>query len=444
MSEIIITNIIAINEGKKEEVDVEISNGRISRIERGGVLSKSHQVIDGRGAWLLPGVIDDQVHFREPGFTHKAEIATESAAAVAGGVTSFMEMPNTNPQTINQAELEKKFIRASQVSPANYSFFFGATNKNADEVLALDDDRVCGIKIFMGSSTGDMLVDNENTLEKVFANSNMLIATHCEDEPTIRRNIELAKEKFHGNIPITQHPIIRSREACILSSQKAMALAKKHNTRLHILHITTAQEAMNFEAGAIESKRITAEACVHHLWFSEEDYQTLGSKIQCNPAVKTINDREAIWQALKENRIDIIATDHAPHLLEEKALPYPQSPSGLPLVQHSLNMMMHKALEGKASPEWVVEKMSHAPAKCFKVRERGFIREGYFADLVLFDPNTSYTVTPQNILYKCAWSPLEDFTFRGRILQTFVNGISVFENNKLTGHKPGIAMHFDR
>ncbi|MCO6495338.1 MAG: dihydroorotase [Bacteroidetes bacterium] len=442
MSDLIITNAVAINEDKKEEVDIEISKGRIHRIERAGTLSKSNKIIDANGIWLLPGVIDDQVHFREPGFTHKAEIATESSAAVAGGVTSFMEMPNTNPQTINKEELEMKFNRAAQVSPANYSFFFGATNKNADEVLALDDDRVCGIKIFMGSSTGDMLVDNEAALEKIFANCSLLIATHCEDEPTIRKNMEEAKIKFNNQIPIKQHPIIRSREVCILSSQKAIALAKKYNSRLHILHITTAEEAMSFESGAIENKRITAEACVHHLWFSDMDYDTLGSEIQCNPAVKTANDRDTIWQALKENRIDIIATDHAPHTLEEKAKPYPQSPSGLPLVQHSLNMMMHRALEGKITPEWVVEKMCHAPAKCFKLRERGFIREGYFADLVLFDPTQNYTVTKQNILYKCAWSPLENFTFNGNIFQTFVNGTSVFENGKLTGLKPGMALKF--
>jgi len=444
MSGMIISNAIAINEGKKTEVDILIQEGRIARIERAGTLSNAERIIDALGMWLLPGVIDDQVHFREPGFMHKAEIATESMAAVAGGVTSFMEMPNTQPQTINKEELEKKFAKAAQVSPANYSFFFGATNKNADEVLSLNDSRVCGVKIFMGSSTGDMLVDNENTLEKIFANCNMLIATHCEDEPTIRSNMELAKERFYGNIPIEQHPLIRSREACILSSQKAIALAKRHNTRLHILHITTAEEAMNFEAGNVEHKRITAEACVHHLWFSDEDYQTLGSKIQCNPAVKTKHDREAIWQALIENRIDIIATDHAPHLLVEKAKPYPQSPSGLPLVQHSLNMMMQKAIEGKVSPEWVVEKMSHAPAKCFKLKERGFIREGYFADLVLFDSNQHYTITPQNILYKCAWSPLEGFAFKGKVMQTFVNGVSVFENDTITGLKAGMALQFNR
>jgi len=442
MDKLIITNAIVINEGKRQELDIEVVQGKITRMEQAGSLSNAQNVIDAKEMWLLPGVIDDQVHFREPGLTHKAEIVTESAAAVAGGVTSFMEMPNTNPQTINLKELENKFDIAKRVSPANFSFFFGATNSNAEEVLALKDDRVCGVKIFMGSSTGDMLVDNESTLERIFANCDKLIATHCEDEATVRANMAKAKEQFGENIPVTQHPIIRSREACEISSSMAIKLAKKHNTRLHILHISTAEETLLFEPGPVKGKRITAEACVHHMWFSEEDYLTLGSKIQCNPAIKSAADREAVWKALLENRIDIIATDHAPHTIEEKLKPYPNSPSGLPLVQHSLNMMMHKAIEGKVTPEWVVQKMCHAPADCFNLNERGYLREGYFADMVLFDPTQNYRITPQNLLYKCAWSPLENVEFKGKVMETFVNGVSVFKNGTLTGKKGGMALRF--
>jgi dihydroorotase len=444
MTSLVIRNATAFNEGQKLSIDLEIKGDRIHRIAPAGTLSTDGAFIDAEGLWLIPGVIDDQVHFREPGLTHKANIASESQAAVAGGVTSFMEMPNTNPQTTTHAALEDKFAIAAQVSPANYSFFFGATNSNAEEVLSLNDDRVCGVKIFMGSSTGDMLVDKEATLERIFSSCDRLIATHCEDEATIRTRMEQAKERFGEAIPIAQHPIIRNHEACLISSTMASNLAKKHNTRLHILHISTAQEVALFEKGPLDKKRITSEACVHHLWFNDTDYARLGSKIQCNPAIKSEADRKGVWQGLFDDAIDIIATDHAPHTLEEKQKPYPGSPSGLPLVQHTLLMMMQKAIEGEITPEFVVKKMCHAPADCFRLKERGYLREGYYADLVLFDPNTHYTVNAENILYKCAWSPLEGYRFSGSIRQTFVNGVCVYKNGLLTGAKPGMALRFGK
>lgn len=444
MKTIKISNALLINEGKSFEADVLIKGQRIEKITAAGSQIPADKVIDASGLWLVPGVIDDQVHFREPGLTHKATIATESRAAVAGGTTTFMEMPNTNPQTTNQMEMDHKFAVAAKVSPANHSFFFGATNDNLENVLALNDPRVCGVKVFMGSSTGNMLVDNEVVLSNLFSKCDRLIATHCEDEATIRKNMEMAKEKWNGKIPVTEHPIIRNHEACYISSNLAVSLAKKYNTRLHILHISTAIEVDLFEKGPLENKKITSEACVHHLWFDQSMYQSLGSKIQCNPAIKSKEDQNGVWQGLLNDQIDIVATDHAPHTLEEKNKDYPNSPSGLPLVQHSLQMMLEKALKGVISKERVVEKMCHAPAQCFHIQDRGFIREGYYADLVLVNPNLPYKVSPQNILYKCAWSPLDGYEFKTSIVQTFVNGVSVFENNTVQDIAAGMPLAFHK
>jgi dihydroorotase len=442
MKTIKISNALLINEGKSFEADVLIKGQRIEKITAAGSQIPADKIIDASGLWLVPGVIDDQVHFREPGLTHKATIASESRAAVAGGTTTFMEMPNTNPQTTNQMEMDHKFAVAAEVSPANHSFFFGATNDNLEEVLALNDPRVCGVKVFMGSSTGNMLVDNETVLSNLFSKCDRLIATHCEDEATIRKNMEMAKEKWNGKIPVSEHPIIRNHEACYISSSMAVSLAKKYNTRLHILHISTAMEVDLFEKGPLENKKITSEACVHHLWFDQSMYQSLGSKIQCNPAIKSKEDQKGIWEGLLNNQIDIIATDHAPHTFEEKNKDYPNSPSGLPLVQHSLQMMLEKAQQGVISKERVVEKMCHAPAQCFGIQDRGFIREGYYADLVLVNPNLTYKVSPQNILYKCEWSPLNGFEFKTSIVQTFVNGVSVFENNTVQAIAAGMPLAF--
>lgn len=444
MKTIKISNALLINEGKSFEADVLIKGQRIEKITAAGSQIPADKIIDASGLWLVPGVIDDQVHFREPGLTHKATIASESRAAVAGGTTTFMEMPNTNPQTTNQMEMDHKFAVAAEVSPANHSFFFGATNDNLEDVLALNDPRVCGVKVFMGSSTGNMLVDNETVLSNLFSKCDRLIATHCEDEATIRKNMEMAKEKWNGKIPVSEHPIIRNHEACYISSSMAVSLAKKYNTRLHILHISTAMEVDLFEKGPLENKKITSEACVHHLWFDQSMYQSLGSKIQCNPAIKSKEDQKGIWEGLLNNQIDIIATDHAPHTFEEKNKDYPNSPSGLPLVQHSLQMMLEKAQQGVISKERVVEKMCHAPAQCFGIQDRGFIREGYYADLVLVNPNLTYKVSPQNILYKCEWSPLDGFEFKTSIVQTFVNGVSVFENNTVQAIAAGMPLAFHK
>lgn len=443
MNSYTITNAIVINEGKSTPCDLFIDKGRIEKIAPCGHMETKGEVIDAKGKWLLPGVIDDQVHFREPGFTHKADIASESRAAVAGGTTSFMEMPNTNPQSTTLEALEAKFQRAAEVSPANYSFFLGATNENLETLKLLNDDKVCGIKIFMGSSTGNMLVDHAEILESIFAQIPELIAVHCEDEATVRNN--LAKHKAQGGTLTDPalHPIIRSREACYLSSSFAVNLAKKHQTRLHVLHISTMDEISLFSNELpLELKKITAEACVHHLWFSDKDYAALGNKIKCNPAIKTEADREAVWKGLAENYIDIIATDHAPHTMEEKGQAYEFAPAGLPLIQYSLNMMMSKAIEGKVSPEWVVEKMCHAPAKCFKLLNRGYIKEGYFADFVIFDPNASTTISADKLLYKCGWSPLEGTTLKGKVDSTWVNGVCVYADEKLTGALPGTALRF--
>lgn len=423
-----------------------IENNRIAKISQ--VIDNKHNAIEinGEGKYLLPGVIDDQVHFREPGLTHKANIHTESIAAVAGGTTSFMEMPNTKPAALTQELLEEKYQIAANSSPANYSFFMGTSNDNTDEILKTNDKKtdVCGIKIFMGSSTGNMLVDNHLTLDRVFRESELLIATHCEDERIIKANLEKFQQSGKP-ILASDHPIIRNEEACFESSLMAVQLAKRNNTRLHILHISTAKELQLFtNLIPLEEKRITTEVCVHHLHFTADDYATLGNKIKCNPAIKAKENKAALWEALLDDRLDIIATDHAPHTIEEKSGDYLHAHAGLPLVQHSLLLMLHYVKEGKLSLEKVVEKMSHAPAKCFQIAERGFIREGYFADLVLVDMNTPNKVGPENILYKCGWSPLEGFTFPASIEKTFVNGYPVYENGKVDTSYRGMRLKFNR
>ncbi len=440
MERTIIKNTRIINEGKSFYGDIAIKNGRIERVD--AQIDSQGQEIDGEGKWLMPGVIDDQVHFREPGLTHKANIATESRAAVAGGTTSFMEMPNTKPAALTQELLEQKYAIAAQCSPANYSFFMGASNENIEEVLKTDKTKVCGIKIFMGSSTGNMLVDDRTTLEGIFSKSDMLIATHCEDEATVRANTAAYVEKYGDDIPVELHPIIRDVDACYKSSSLAVELAKKHRSRLHILHISTAKELELFEQGPIADKHITSEVCVHHMYFNADDYAQLGTKIKCNPAIKAEENRAAVFQAMLDDRIDIIATDHAPHLMDEKNNPYTKAPSGLPLVQHSLNMMMDFHSQGAISMEKVVEKMCHAPAECFHINERGYIREGYFADLVLVDPNAPWTVAPSNILYKCGWSPLEGKEFKHKILYTFVNGFPVYQEGRIIADAFGRRMEF--
>jgi dihydroorotase len=433
------------NEGKSFVADILINNQRIEKIEENISATEGTEVVNLDGKWILPGCIDDQVHFREPGLTHKANIATESQAAVAGGITTFMEMPNTVPNTLTQELLEEKYTIAQHTSAANYSFFMGASNDNIDEVLKTNEKNVCGVKIFMGSSTGNMLVDNETTLTNLFSQVPLLIATHCEDEATVRANTAIYKEKYGENIPIEAHPLIRSEEACYLSSSMAVELAKKYNTRLHILHISTAKEVALFDNTLpLEKKRITAEACVHHLWFSDEDYPKKGNFIKWNPAVKTANDRDGIWKGLLDNHIDIVATDHAPHTLDEKSKPYNQAPSGGPLVQHALLAMLEKAKDGIISVERVVEKMAHAPAICFQLAERGFIREGYYADLVVVDPKETITVNKSNLLYKCGWSPFEGVTFTHKIAGTYVNGNLIYDGNKIISDQKGMRVLFNR
>lgn len=428
MSNYLLKNAVIVNEGQKLEGDVYIKDGIISKIGNEISVEGNHETIDLKGAYLLPGCIDDQVHFREPGLKHKATIASESRAAVAGGITTFMEMPNTVPNTLTQKLLEEKYQRAAQTSIANYSFFMGASNDNIEEVLKTDPKNVCGIKVFMGSSTGNMLVDNETTLNGLFSQVPMLIATHCEDEATIRANIEHYKAIYGEDVPIELHPIIRSEEACYKSSSLAVSLAKKHGARLHILHISTAKELELFDNSIpLEQKKITAEACVHHLWFSSEDYKSKGNFIKWNPAVKLASDREAIWKAVLDNRIDVIATDHAPHTLEEKEQSYFKAPSGGPLVQHALIAMLEKAKQGLISIERVVEKMAHAPAILFQIEKRGFIREGYFADLVVVEQKNNF-VDKSNILYQCGWSPFEGTNFSHSVTKTFVNGNLVWDN----------------
>ncbi|MCR6719149.1 MAG: dihydroorotase [Chitinophagaceae bacterium] len=443
----LIKNIQVVNEGRQYFTDVLIKDGRIERIDSNISVGRMNVTeMNGEGLHLLPGVIDDQVHFREPGLTHKATIQTEAKAAVAGGVTSFMEMPNTVPPAYTLNLLEEKYKIASRSSLANYSFYIGTSNEHAEETLkanALKKD-ICGIKIFMGSSTGNLLVDNPLTLEKVFSESEMLIATHCEEESIIKHN--LAQLKASGKkLEPSDHPVIRNEEACFESSFKAIQLAMKYNTRLHILHISTEKELQLFgNMVPLKDKRITAEVCVHHLHFTADDYAVLGNRIKCNPAIKAAHNREALWKALNDDRLDVIATDHAPHTWEEKMEDYEHAHAGLPLVQHSLLLMLHYVKEGRISLEKVVQKMSHAVADCYQLKDRGYIREGYFADLVIVDMQQTSQVKKENILYKCGWSPLEGFTFPATITHTFVNGNLVYGNGQWNESKMGSRLQFDR
>ena len=447
MQKYLIKNIQIINEASIRTADVLLSGERIEKIAP-QISAASANVIEvnGEGKYLLPGAIDDQVHFREPGLTHKANIYSESRAAVAGGVTSFMEMPNTVPAALTQDLLEDKYKIAAATSLANYSFFMGTSNNNADEVLRTNDKRkeICGIKIFMGSSTGNLLVDNYLTIDKIFRESEVLIATHCEEESIIKEAYQRLKAS-KGELEPADHPIIRDEEACFESSFKAVQLAKKHNTRLHILHISTERELQLFtNLLPLGDKRITAEVCVHHLHFTSDDYATLGYKIKCNPAIKAPHNKEALWAALLDDRLDVIATDHAPHLLSEKEPPYEKAHAGLPLVQHSLLLMLHYHRQGKISLEKIVQKMSHAVADCFQIRDRGYIREGYYADAVIVDLNESTTVRKENILYKCGWSPLEGTTVPAAITHTFVNGALVYENGRILESQLGKRLLFNR
>ena len=443
MSSYLLKNGTVVNEGSSEQLDLLIKKNRIDQIGK-NLSDESAEVIDLEGKLILPGCIDDQVHFREPGLTHKGDIFSESRAAVAGGVTSFMEMPNTSPNATTQELLEHKYQIAKKNSIANYSFFMGATNDNLEEVLKTNPAQVCGIKVFMGSSTGNMLVDNEKTLAGLFSNVPMLIATHCEDEQTVQKNLAQAKLKYGEAIPIELHPIIRNEEACFLSSSLAVNLAKSHGARLHVLHISTAKETGLFDNGLVlKDKKITAEACVHHLWFCDEDYPSKGTFIKWNPAVKTAADRSGIWKALLDNRIDVVATDHAPHTREEKDNPYSTAPSGGPLVQHALMSMIEHVKNGNISIERVVEKMAHNPAILFRIQERGFIREGYFADLVIVNQDSPYSVNKKNILYKCGWSPFEGHQFSSTIDQTFVNGEIVYEKEGIVEGRNGMRLSFN-
>ncbi|MGY5353013.1 dihydroorotase [Wenyingzhuangia sp. IMCC45533] len=441
----VIKGATIINEGKSFKRDVLIENEMIKTIAKNIKIPKSATIIEAKGKILIPGAIDDQVHFREPGLTHKANIATESKAAAAGGITTFIEMPNTVPQATTQELLEDKFKIASKDSYVNYSFMFGGTNDNLDELLKTDPKKVAGIKLFLGSSTGNMLVDNPEVLEKIFSSTNMVISTHCEDEQTIKDNMKVALEEFGEDIPINQHPIIRSAEACYISSSKAIELAKKTGARLHVFHLSTAKEMELFTNDIpLKDKKITAEVCIHHLTFTSDQYDEKGTFIKWNPAVKTKNDRDALWSALLDDRIDVIATDHAPHTLEEKQNTYTKAPSGGPLVQHAIPAMMSFVDEGKITIEKVVEKMCHNPAILFDIEKRGYVKEGYYADLVLIDPGKRWTVTKENILYKCGWSPFEGTRFNNTITHTFVNGNLIYDNGNFDDQTKGKRITFNR
>ncbi|MFP4089212.1 MAG: dihydroorotase [Cyclobacteriaceae bacterium] len=440
-----ILNALIVNEGKIREADILIEDQFISRVDNDLSSVNTDQTIDARGLHLMPGLIDDQVHFREPGLTHKAEIFTESRAAVAGGITSYMEMPNTVPNVLTQELLQDKYQIAAARSLANYSFFMGVSNDNLEEVLKTDPRQVCGIKIFMGSSTGNMLVDDERTLRNVFKEANMLIATHCEDEQTIRQNMERFREKYGEEVPIAMHPEIRSAEACYRSSSLAVELAREYNTQLHILHISTARETKLFSNDKpLAEKRITSEACIHHLWFDEHDYAEKGNLIKWNPAVKTAADKKAVMQAVLDDRIDVIATDHAPHTLEEKSQTYFKAPSGGPLVQHSLVALLEMHHQGSISLEKIVEKACHNPAILFKIDRRGYVREGYFADLVLVDLNAPWEVSKSNILAKCGWSPFEGHSFRSQVKHTLVSGHLAYSLGQFDDTRQGMRLTFDR
>ena len=446
MRTVLIKNAQIVNEGTITSGDVLIEADRIAEIAPSiSVKNADTKVIDADGFYLIPGMIDDQVHFREPGLTHKATIKTESRAAVAGGITSFIEMPNTVPQATTIDLLEEKFAIAAKDAHANYSFMFGGTNDNLSEILKVDKTKVAGLKLFLGSSTGNMLVDNPKVLEEIFSKTDLLISTHCEDEATIKKNLEQAIAIYGDDIPMEKHPEIRSEQACYISSSQAIALAKKTGARLHVFHLSTAKETKLFDKKkALKDKKITAEVCVHHLWFTSEDYASKGTKIKWNPAVKTKKDREGLWKALNEGRIDVIATDHAPHTLEEKNNVYTKAPSGGPLVQHALEALFEMHHKGYITVEKLVEKVAHNPAILFEIKERGYIREGYKADLVLINPNAPWTVTKENIAYKCGWSPFEGTTFRARVTHTFVNGHLAYENGKIAKITKGERLTFNR
>lgn len=444
MGKILLKNGIIVNEGIIEENDILIVDEIIVKIAK-DISDADAEVIDCSGKHIMPGVIDDQVHFREPGLTHKGTIATESRAALAGGITTFMEQPNTTPQTTTIEKLEEKFATAANSAFANYSFLFGGTNDNLEELKKLDKNACSGIKLFLGSSTGNMLVDDEKVIENIFRNTEMVISAHCEDETTIRENLAKYKAEYGDDIPLELHPIIRSEEACYLSSSRAIALAKKTGARLHVFHLSTGKETDLFQNDIpLEQKKITAEVCIHHLWFSDADYAKKGTLIKWNPAVKTANDRDMLWDALLDDRIDVIATDHAPHLLEEKNNVYTKAPSGGPLVQHALNAMLEKVKDGVISLEKMVQKMCHNPAILFQIEKRGYIREGYYADLVVADLNNPWTVTKENIAYKCKWSPFEDTTFSSKVIHTFVNGHLGYSNGQFSEKRNAKRLTFNR
>ena len=444
MKKTIIKNATIVNEFQLFEGDVLIEGEFIKKIGK-NLSAENATIIDAEGKLLMPGIIDDQVHFREPGLTHKGTIATESRAAIAGGVTTFVEQPNTNPQTVTIEKLEEKMEIGKQTSFANYSFMFGGTNDNLEELKRLDKNACAGVKLFLGSSTGNMLVDNEEVIEKIFSNTELVISAHCEDETTIKNNLEKYKAEFGDAIPIKYHPIIRSEEACYLSSSRAIELAKKTNARLHVFHVSTAKETNLFRNDIpLEEKRITAEVCTHHLWFSDADYDEKGTFIKWNPAVKTAADRDGLWEALLDDRIDVLATDHAPHTLAEKQNIYTNAPSGGPLVQHTLSALLEKVKEGKISLEKLVQKMCHNPAILFNIEKRGYIKEGYFADLILVDRNSSWTVTKNNILYKCGWSPFEGTSFSAQVTHTFVNGNLAYQNGKISEERNVKRLTFNR
>lgn len=446
MQDFLIKNAQIVNEGNIFRGDVLIQHDRIAEISESiSVKSANTKVIDADGCYLVPGMIDDQVHFREPGLTHKATIATESKAAVAGGITSFIEMPNTVPQATTIDLLEEKFAIASKTSWANYSFMFGGTNDNIEEILKVDETKVAGLKLFLGSSTGNMLVDDPKILEEIFSKTNLLISAHCEDEATIKANFEKYLAEYGEDIPIENHPLIRSEEACYISSSNAIKLAKKTGARLHVFHLSTEKETHLFEnKKPLSEKKITAEVCIHHLWFTDEDYKTKGTKIKWNPAVKTQKDKDGLWKALNDDRIDVIATDHAPHTLEEKNNVYTKAPSGGPLVQHAMDALFEMHHKGYISVEKLVEKTAHNPAILFQIKERGYIKEGYKADVVLINPMSPWTVNTENIAYKCGWSPFEGTTFKSRVTHTFVNGILVYENGKFPNESQPERLTFNR
>ncbi|MGB7395006.1 MAG: dihydroorotase [Pricia sp.] len=444
MGRTLLKNAKIVNENRIFEGDLLLKDKVIQKIDA-DISDANAKVIDLKGKHLLPGIIDDQVHFREPGLTHKGDIASESRAAVAGGITSYMEQPNTKPQTTTLKKLEEKFAMAARSSFANYAFPFGGTNDNLEELKRLDKNATSGVKLFLGSSTGNMLVDDEEVIEKIFRSTEMVISAHCEDEDTIQRNLVKYKKEYGEDIPVKYHPEIRSAEACYLSSSKAIGLAKKTGARLHVFHVSTGRETELFRNDIpLEQKKITAEVCIHHLWFSDADYETKGTLIKWNPAVKTAEDRDRLWEALLDDRFDVIATDHAPHLLEEKDNVYTKAPSGGPLVQHALPAILEKCLDGKISLEKIVEKMCHNPAKLFQVKKRGFIREGYFADLVAVDLDSPWQVFKENIAYKCGWSPFEGETFRSKISHTFVNGHLAYEVGRFSKERHAQRLTFDR